>query len=47
MKKYDSRISYEHYPDHYTIYVDGKFYCNCDHGELMQEIREIIEDLKK
>lgn len=47
MKNYNSRISYEHHPDCYFIYVDGKFYCSCDHGELMQEIKEILEELEK
>lgn len=31
--------------DHYEIYVDDKFYCSCDVGELSDIIKE-IEDGK-
>ena len=27
---------------HYEIYVDGKFYCSCDCGEL----REVMEEIE-
>lgn len=46
-KQYTSEISYEHHGDYCTIYVNNKFYCNCDHGELMQEIRTILEGKEK
>lgn len=46
MKNYKSGITYESCKNYLSVYVDGEFYCNCDHGEL-PEIKKEIENEKK
>ena len=38
-------ISYKYnHKGYYEVYVNGKFYCNCDVGELDETKMEIMEE---
>ena len=41
----DRTIEVKRKPTHYEIYVDGKFYCSCDFGELNKELEEIENEI--
>ena len=36
-------VTHEYVNGHYKVYVDGKFYCNCDANELDETKKEILE----
>lgn len=36
-----SKVTYKNVDGHYEVYVDGKWECSCDAGELNGVIREV------
>ena len=40
-KEYMDGITYKNVDGHYEIYVDGKFECSCDAGELTETLDEV------
>lgn len=40
----DRTIEVKRKSTHYEIYVNGKFYCSCDFGELKEELEEITNE---
>ena len=46
MENYIKGISYENVDGHYVIYVNGRFECSCDAGELTETLDKVEKSLK-
>ena len=42
----DHEIKAKNVDGHYEIYVNGKFECSCDAGELTETIKEVEKSLR-